>query len=283
MFCFETIGNFVGRRKIMEVKLSQKQIGQRIVALRKLKGLSQADLAKRVKISRPSMAQIELGNRSVDVLELQKFSAVLEFSLDDFVSKDFVASKTDEEIVETRSPRHEIRISVPSLQTDKFKNVLLYILERCAGKPNVGETVLYKLLYFADFNYYELYEEHLTGAKYRKLPFGPVPQKIDTMIGQMMDKDQVQRIKTDYHGYPQTRYIPLEKADLTLLKASEKEVIDKVIQQFSDWSASSISAYSHKDMPWLASQEGEDIDYELAFYREAPFSVRNYGNEIEEP
>ena len=267
----------------MEVKLSQKQIGQRIVALRKLKGLSQADLAKRVKISRPSMAQIELGNRSVDVLELQKFSAVLEFSLDDFVSKDFVASKTDEEIAEARSPRHEIRISVPSLQTDKFKNVLLYILERCGGKPNVGETVLYKLLYFADFNYYELYEEHLTGAKYRKLPFGPVPQKIDTIIGQMMDKGQVQRIKTDYHGYPQTRYIPLEKADLTLFKASEKEVIDKVIQQFSDWSASSISAYSHKDMPWLASQEGEDIDYELAFYREAPFSVRNYGNEIEEP
>ena len=65
---------------------------------------------------------------------------------------------------------------MPTLQVDKFKNVLLYILERCAGKPNVGETVLYKLLYFADFNYYELYEEHLTGAKYRKLPFGPVPK-----------------------------------------------------------------------------------------------------------
>ena len=56
------------------------------------------------------------------------------------------------------------RVSVPSLQVKKFKNVLLYILERCAGKPNVGETVLYKLLYFSDFNYYELYEEQLTGA-----------------------------------------------------------------------------------------------------------------------
>ena len=77
-------------------------------------------------------------------------------------------------------------------------------------------------------------------------------------------------------------YIPLIKPDLTLLKASEKEVIDKVIGQYSDWSAAAISNYSHKDMPWLASKEGEEIDYELAFYREAPFSVRNYGNEIEE-
>jgi transcriptional regulator with XRE-family HTH domain len=266
----------------MKAKLSQKQIGQRIAELRKLKGLSQEDLAKKVKLSRPSLAQIELGNRSVDVLELQNFAEVLEFSLDDFVSKDFIATERNEDTQAAKPQRSEIRVSVPALQMAKFKNVLLYILERCAGKPNVGETVLYKLLYFADFNYYELYEEHLTGAKYRKLPFGPVPQKLDTIVGQMMEKNQVQRIKTDYHGYPQTRYIPLIKPDLTLLKASEKEVIDKVIEQFSDWSASAISAYSHKDMPWLASKEGEEIDYELAFYRESPFSVRNYGNEIEE-
>lgn len=266
----------------MKAKLSQKQIGQRITELRKLKGLSQEDLAKRVRISRPSLAQIELGNRSVDILELQKFSEVLEFSLDDFVSRDFSPSEQDAGLAEIKSVQDETRVSIPTMSTSKFKNVLLYILERCAGKPNVGETVLYKLLYFADFNYYELYEEHLTGAKYRKLPYGPVPQKLDAIIGQMMEKNQVQRIKTDYHGYPQTRYIPLEKTDLTLLRASEKEIIDKVIEQYSDWSASAISAYSHKDMPWLASKEGEEIDYELAFYREAPFSVRNYGNEIEE-
>ena len=45
------------------------------------------------------------------------------------------------------------RVSIPHLKRKKFENVLLYILEKCAGKPNVGETVLYKLLYFSDFNY----------------------------------------------------------------------------------------------------------------------------------
>ncbi len=39
----------------------------------------------------------------------------------------------------------------------------------------------------------------------------------------MIDKGLLQRIKTEYHNYPQTRYLPLEKADLTQLKASEKE------------------------------------------------------------
>lgn len=265
------------------MELSQKQIGQRVSELRKMKGLSQEDLAKSVKISRPSLAQIELGNRGIDVLELQKLSMVLEFSLDDFMSKDFSASQDFEIKEEKKDKKEEERISVPTLQVNKFKNVLLYILERCAGKPNVGETVLYKLLYFSDFNYYELYEEHLTGSKYRKLPYGPVPQKLDTIIGQMIKKGQLQRVKTEYHGYPQIRYLPLEKADLTELKASETEVIDRVIEQMSDWSAAAISDYSHKDMPWLASKDGEEINYELAFYRDAPFSVRNYGDEIEAP
>lgn len=268
------------------MKLSQKQIGRRLSELRKMKGLSQDYLAKSVNMSRPSLAQIELGNRNVNILELQQLSLVLGFSLDDFMSDDFLV---DQEISneprkhsgEVKAQKTEERIAVPRMKISKFKNTLLYILEKCAGKPNVGETVLYKLLYFSDFNYYELYEEHLTGAEYRKLPYGPVPQKLNTIINQMIDKGKLQRVKTEYHGYPQIRYLPLEKADLTGLKASEKEVIDKVIEQMSDWSAAAISNYSHKDMPWLASKEGEVINYELVFYRDTPFSVRNYENEIE--
>lgn len=265
----------------MNLRLSQKQIGQRITELRKMKGLSQEELAKSVNISRPSLAQIELGNRSVDILELQKLSLVLEFSLDDFMSEDFsVDSYLESNDVDVKkdkkSKKEEERISVPTLQVKKFKNVLLYILERCAGKPNVGETVLYKLLYFSDFNYYEMYEEHLTGAKYRKLPYGPVPQKLDTIIGQMIDKGQLQRVKTEYHGYPNTRYLPLEKPDLTKLRASEKEIIDRVIDQMSDWSAAMLSNYSHGDKPWKASKDGEEINYELVFYRRPPYSIRVY-------
>lgn len=265
----------------MNPNLSQEQIGRRISQLRKMKNLSQADLAKSINVSRSSLVQIESGNRCVDILELQRLSMVLGFSLDQFMSENFAANQQIESNTEEKPEKQMERISIPSLQVNKLKNVLLYILERCAGKPNVGETVLYKLLYFSDFNYYELYEEQLTGASYRKLPFGPVPQKLDTIINQMIDNGQLQRVKTEYFGLQQTRYLPLEKANLTQLKASEKEVIDRVIEQMSDWSAAAISNYSHKDIPWLASKEGDEIDYELAFYREAPFSVRNYGNEIE--
>jgi transcriptional regulator with XRE-family HTH domain len=259
--------------------LTQKQIGQRIAELRKRKGLSQEELAKCVEMSRSSLTQIELGNRNLDVLELQKLSRVLEFSLDYFLSSDFIAGEELLMVEDGSAVEVEERIAVPTLQVSKFKNVLLYILERCAGKPNVGETVLYKLLYFSDFNYYELYEEHLTGARYRKLPYGPVPQKLDVIIKQMTEEGLLQRVKTEYHGYPQTRYLPLKKANLTQFRASEKEVIDRVIEQMSDWSATMISEYSHNDLPWEITDEGKDISYELAFYRELPYSVRVYDSD----
>jgi transcriptional regulator with XRE-family HTH domain len=264
--------------------LSQKEIGKRIMELRKAKGLSQDELARDLGIPRSSLAQVELGNRYVDVLELHKLSLLLGFSMDEFLSKDF--NNPGAEILKEEKKemgKMEERIAVPEMNIAKFKNVLLYILERCAGKPNVGETVLYKLLYFSDFNYYELYEDHLSGSRYRKLPYGPVPKKFETIVNTMIGKEELKRIKTDYYDKTQTRYIPLVKPDLTMLKASEKEVIDRVIEQMSDWSAASISNYSHNDMPWKASKEGEEINYELVFYREAPYSVRNYGNETEEP
>lgn len=262
----------------MNPKITQKEIGKRVSALRKSKGLSQEELATRVGISRSALTQIELGNRNLSALEMHVFSMQLGFSTDDFLSSDFsidadIESDTQEE--ESKNTR----ISVPKLRVAKFKNVLLYLLENCAGKPNVGETLIYKLLYFSDFNYYELYEEHLSGATYRKLPYGPVPKNMDAIIKDMIDKDELRRIKTEYHNYPQTRYIPLVKADLTKLKASEKDVLDKVIDQFSDWSAKAISDYSHKDIPWIVSKDGKEINYELAFYRVAPFSVRNYQEE----
>ena len=62
----------------------------------------------------------------------------------------------------------EMRISEPQLNVQKFRQVLLYILNKIGEKPNVDETVICNLLYFIDFDYYEKYEEHLIGATYEK-------------------------------------------------------------------------------------------------------------------
>lgn len=192
---------------------------------------------------------------------------------DDIIKESGTSYNLKEKFKEMRS---EIRVSVPYLKTEKFKNMLLYVLEKCAGKPNVGETVLYKLLYFIDFNYYEIYEEQLSGATYRKLEHGPVPHRIDKILEQMKNDGLLKQLDTIYFGFPQKRYLPLEKPDLTKLKASETDVIDKTLDQLSDMNARGIAEYSHNDIPWKATKDNDVIDYELAFYRTAPYSQRIY-------
>jgi transcriptional regulator with XRE-family HTH domain len=77
----------------MTARLSPKQIGKRIVELRKLKGYSQEDLAKFLEIPRSSVAQMELGNRNVSVIELIKLSDALGFSLDKLLAKEYKTEK----------------------------------------------------------------------------------------------------------------------------------------------------------------------------------------------
>lgn len=257
--------------------MNNKTLGARIAKLRNIKGMSQEELASIIGVSRPSLVQIEGGNRNVKVPELKNLAETLNFSMDEIMSDNFdVVTYIDN--IDNKEEQTKMRISVPEVNIDKFKNLILYILERCAGKPNIGETVLYKLLYFSDFNYYELYEEHLSGATYRKLQNGPVPLKVDAILKNMVDSEQLKSFKTDYYGFKLKRYIPLVNADLKMFNGAEIEVVDKVVDSLSNMSATDISHYSHEDMPWKASKDMEQIDYELAFYRTAPYSMRTYND-----
>ena len=143
----------------------------------------------------------------------------------------------------------------------------------------MGENMISSLLYFCDFNYYEIYEEHFTGLQYMKQPSGPSASKITGMLNQMVSHGMLTKIKTAYNGFPQIRYVPLMKADLTRLSAAEKDIMDRVIDQFSDWNAHTLQDFAKKDMPWRASNQGNEIDYELVFYRRPPFSVRVYNED----
>ena len=130
----------------MKARLSPKQIGKRILKSRKLKGMSQQDVAKFLEVPRSSVAQIELGNRSLSAIELMKLAELLAFSIDKFLATEYEVNELHSLVEESTSTMEYIRVSTPKLKVEKLINILLYIFERCAGKPNVGETVFNKLL-----------------------------------------------------------------------------------------------------------------------------------------
>ena len=251
-----------------------KQIGKRIKSLREEIGFSQEQLADNLGLRREAISNIENGKRKATVEELSKISKILNISLDVLIdaSKDIsvIISKEDK----TVRKKPEIRINVPQKNLKKFKEVLLYILNKIGSRPNIGETVIYKILYFIDFDYYEKYEEQLIGATYQKNHYGPTPKEFIKIVKMMEGKD-LTKVQGKYFKHPQTKYLPLRQPDLSILNANEIQLIDNVLNKMSDMNASQISEHSHNDVPWLTTEDGKIIEYESVFYRTTPYSVRD--------
>lgn len=255
-----------------------KKLGIKIKKIREKTNLSQEALAEELGISRVSISQIETGNRKINTEELFKLAKIFNIPTDVLLDIKKDIEVIFEKAIMKPEKKQEIRISVPQQNLQKFKELLVYLLEKVGSKPNVGETVLYKLLYFIDFNFYEKYEEQLIGATYIKNHYGPTPKEFIKVIKEMEGKDLV-KVTANYFKFPQTKYLPLRNSDLTQFKAHEKEIIDNVINNLSNMNAFEISEYSHGDIPWKTTEDGEIIEYESVFYRTLPYSVRNYSEE----
>jgi transcriptional regulator with XRE-family HTH domain len=254
-----------------------KKLAERIKALREELGLSQEELAKQLGVSRPKISQMENGEVRITVEELVALSNIFNVSVEGLL--DF--NKAPKVILEKgeEEKTQDIRINVPRRNVKKFKEVLLYILNKVGAKPNVGETVLYKFLYFIDFDFYEKYEEQLIGATYIKNHHGPTPVEFKEIVGEMIKNKEIMIVNKEFFKYPQRKYYPLRKPDLSVLGAHEQEIIDNVLHNLSDMNAKEISDYSHNDVPWLTTEDGKPIEYESVFYRTRPYSVREYEGE----
>ena len=249
--------------------ITKKELAKRIKKFREDLVLSQEQIAEKLKLPRPSISQIESGQREVSSIELAKLAQIFGVSPDILLNPEEKRKKA--KIVKG--------FKMSKLKRDKFKQVLLYIVDKCGAKPNVGETVIYKLLYFADFNFYELYEEYLTGEAYRKISYGPAPCHFKEIVDEMINNKELKKITVEYFGKTQKKYIPQVKYDLGKLGARELEVIDDVINRLSSMNALAIEDHSHNDIPWQVTEDKEIINYETVFYRKPAYSVRTYPEE----
>ncbi len=250
--------------------------------LRQEREISQEFLAKKIGLSRPTYSQIENGVREMSVKEAQNLAQFFGLSLENFLAgKESVEPIVNiEKKKKEKEEREDYRISIPQERIDRFKEVLLYVLEKIGARPNIGEAVVCKLLYFIDFDYYEKYEEQLIGAKYIKNHFGPTPVAFNKVIKEMEEAGELVRVIKRYFQHDQKKYLPLRSANLSDFSAQEKEHIDWEIERFKDFNASKMKRYSHRDVPWIGTPELGVIDYEAVFSRTDDLSVRDYDDDL---
>lgn len=256
----------------MKIQITKIQIGKILAALRTDKDMPQAELAAKLGIPRSAVSQIENGSRDLSFIEMQQILQIFGISYEEFAG--YLEFKKRVTINTSQPINKNIEFN-----SEKFKQLFLYILEKCGSKPNVGETVIYKLLYFCDFDFFEIKELPLTGMKYKKMQFGPVPDQsmFLKVIREMRENGMIERLTRSYLGNTmQTKYINFAPADLSCFNFESIKIIDAVINRLSDMSARQIEDHSHADHPWQAASDNEEIDYSSVFSRTGEFAQKDY-------
>ncbi|MDO5851939.1 MAG: Panacea domain-containing protein [Methanobacteriaceae archaeon] len=151
-----------------------------------------------------------------------------------------------------------------------------YIISNYGLNHNVDRSLIYKLLYFSDFDFYELYEKSISGEKYIRKPQEPIPNHFIEIKNELIDECKIKETQIPIITYSKYNYSSLKSPDISSLNKIEITVINDTLNKLSSMLSRQISDYSHGDLPWRIAEDNEELNYEYVFYRDPEYSVRNY-------
>ncbi len=126
------------------------------------------------------------------------------------------------------------------------------------------KTKLMKLLNYSDMIFYKENGISMSGLKYVHLPYGPVPENFDMLLGKM-SADHIAHIEVFYdNGYEKHQVIPECDIPEGVLSEEELEVLERIYIKFEDFGSVDISKYSHKEKGYSSTKKGEIISYSYA-------------------
>ena len=231
---------------------------------RKSAGLSQGAVAESLGVSRPTYMRLEQGLAKPTEQQkaiLSSLFGVSKETADKYSKENSVGSK---DVFVKEIPKENI---------NKFKQVLLYIVSKVGSRPNIGQTALYKLLYFIDFDYYEKHQEYLVGATYIKNTHGPSPVSFAKIARDLEEQGKLVEVSSKYFGYDQKKYLVTTEPEVSYLSAQELKHIDDELERLASKTAKELSELSHIDTPWRVAEERQVLNYRHVFYRPDETSV----------
>ena len=152
----------------------------------------------------------------------------------------------------------------PEFDSEKFRQLVLYIADQSREDEWFGAIKLNKLLYYCDFQAFAWLRESITGATYVKLREGPAPRQMleqrSILIG---EGDAVLKTRPMFR-YSQHRLTPTSTGHVLggAFSADEKRIVDATIHSFWNLTGTQISEMSHAEMGWIVTEDNERIPYE---------------------
>lgn len=142
----------------------------------------------------------------------------------------------------------------------KLEDLTHYICWKCEDPTKLGATKLNKILWFSDVRHYVLTGKPITEATYRKLPRGPVPDRIDRVKKKLHDDKKISVSKGLHFNKPQERLIALERPSFASFTSEQISLVDEVADTIChNHTATSISEFTHQTFWWDKLPVGSEM------------------------
>ncbi len=123
------------------------------------------------------------------------------------------------------------------------------------------KTQLNKLLFYADFLMFKRTCFSMSGARYRAINMGPVPNNFNSIFEYIANNDDVDIWITrfDWGEGEQFKSNPNRKINDSIFSEIELEILQKVANKFKGVTTKKIIDYSHKERAWIENEKERNI------------------------
>jgi transcriptional regulator with XRE-family HTH domain/uncharacterized phage-associated protein len=149
---------------------------------------------------------------------------------------------------------------------DKLRQMIIFL----TAETRPWKTKMNKLLFYADFLNFKKTCYSISGAQYRAIDMGPVPNKFSSIFEFCADREDIaiQRISFP-NGALGEQFLPNPKCGFKreLFNEDELESLEQVAKKFKRTTVSAIIDISHQESAWYENfEQGKQmISYEYGF------------------
>lgn len=122
-------------------------------------------------------------------------------------------------------------------------------------------TKINKLLFYADFKHFKEYSLSITGSRYARITYGPVPDNYQYYVAFLKDSKSISIEEVFFNDNAAEKIISTEKPDLSIFSDSELQTLLEVKKYFKNFSAKKISEFSHEEAGYVHTKNSDSISY----------------------
>jgi hypothetical protein len=149
--------------------------------------------------------------------------------------------------------------------TSKYEELIITIAFNSATDPAFDLNKLNRALFTIDFLAYGAFGHAITDSIYVHRQHGPAARDIHEKRHALVQSGRAAIQTHHYLGSERQRLVALGEPDVSVFSAPERILIEQVIEELKSLNDVDLDDWTHRLLPWLATEDGEEIPYHSVF------------------